>query len=368
MAAIASFTTVSLSAKQAPPAQAPRAQAARAVAHSASCKCTACATTFLGASTRKTAARTFSLKASSKDAATKTTTTMGAVGYGTVTPAAYPKFFDELDKNFPGAMPYEEYLVASKYLLSSKGFTGNNSLALISMCRDEITRPFVDAADQLWGNSFSIASLAGMVMCGKTGFAAGLSHAPTEDLGADGLEKYVFIVGPHIAIDSKGEIGKVARVARPGLSGACGAVMAFQAELTGGTLSTAGDEVDLELNLMKQRILTQLKFGSTVPSLVDLTKAAHDRILIDTKSTASYAVDTKKSAAAYLSGVLVHGPDYSHYFWPASFELVTPSAKTDMLPQLLKAERSQYKSAMASYMTARNAIQSVKELLQTTGN
>ena len=49
---------------------------------------------------------------------TKTATTMGATGYGTVTPTAYPKFFEELDKNFPGAMPYEEYLVASKYLLS----------------------------------------------------------------------------------------------------------------------------------------------------------------------------------------------------------------------------------------------------------
>jgi len=252
------------------------------------------------------------------------------------------------------------------YLLSSKGYTGNNSLALISMCRDEITRPFVDAADQLWGNSFSIASLAGMVMCGKTGFAAGLSHAPTEDLGEDGLEKYVFIVGPHIAIDSKGEIGKVARVGRTGLSGACGAVMAFQAELTGGTLTTQGDEVDLELNLMKQRILSQLQFGSSVPSLVDLTKAAHNRILIDTKTTASYAVDPKKSTAAYLSGVLIHGPDYSHYFWPAHFEVESPKGTTDMLPQLLKAERKSYQSSMASYMTARNAIQSVKELLQVS--
>ena len=55
---------------------------------------------------------------SAKDTATKTATTMGATGYGTVTPTAYPKFFEELDKNFPGAMPYEEYLVASKYLLS----------------------------------------------------------------------------------------------------------------------------------------------------------------------------------------------------------------------------------------------------------
>jgi len=314
-------------------------------------------------------ARTFGVKSAplaiKAQKSQQVTAMADALGYGTVTPEKYPKFFAELNKNFPGAMPYEEYLVASQVLLGEQGFNGNNSLALISMCRDEITRPFVDAADQLWGNSFSIASLAGMVMCGKTGFAAGLSHAPTEGLGKDGLEKYVFIVGPHIAISSDGEIGKVMRVGRPNISTACGAVLAFQAELTGGVLSTSGDEIDLELNLMKQRILTQLKFGSSVPNLVDLTKAAHDRILIDTKATASYAVDPKKSTSAFMSGVLVHGPDYSHYFWPASFVLESPTGSQDLNSKLLKMERVQYKSAMASYMTARNAMTSIKELLQS---
>ena len=107
----------------------------------------------------------------------------------------------------------------------------------MSQCRDEITRPFVDAADQLWGHSFSISSLAGMVMCGKTGFAAGLSHAPQEGLGEDGLEKYVFLVGPHIGICGDGEIGAVKREGRGPLSNACGAIMAFQGELIGGVLT-----------------------------------------------------------------------------------------------------------------------------------
>ena len=72
-------------------------------------------------------------------------------------------------------------------------------------------------------------------MCGSTGFAAGLSHAPTLYKGASGLERYLFIVGPHIAISADGEIGKVERVGRDGLSGACGAMIAFAGEIAGGT-------------------------------------------------------------------------------------------------------------------------------------
>ena len=132
-----------------------------------------------------------------------------------------------------------------------------------------------------------------------------------------------------------------------------------------GTLTTQGDEVDLELNLMKQRMLTMLKFGGSVPSLVDLTKAAHDRILIDTKKTASYAVDPAISTSSFLSGVLIHGPEYTHYFWPASFEVVSPSGVTDMSEELAEMDASTYSKEMGSYVTARNAMNAVKDLLQS---
>lgn len=36
---------------------------------------------------------------------------------------------------------------------------------------------------------------------------AAFHHAPT----ADGIERYVFYVAPHIAVDERGEIGKVIR-------------------------------------------------------------------------------------------------------------------------------------------------------------
>lgn len=313
-------------------------------------------------------ARTFGVKPASLTMSARATKSVTKCMQGGVTPDKYPKFFKELQESFPGAMPYEEYLVATKTMLATKGYTGDNSLALISMCRDEITRPFVDAADQLWGHSFSIASLAGMVMCGKTGFAAGLSHAPQQDLGADGLEKYVFIVGPHIAVSADGEVGKVKRLGREAMSGACGAVMAFQGELAGGTLTTASDEVDLELNLMKQRLLTMLKFGEAVPNLVDLTKSAHDRIIADTKATAKLSVNADISCSAYLSGVLIHGPEYSHFFWPGSFTFQTPKGSTDMSKDLAGMDKEGYQKEMGSYIEARNAMNSVKALLQSINN
>lgn len=355
-------------------------------AHGAACACVSCSRVSAArmgsvSTTGKSVARLLSSKkrasvrASAKTVAATVGKTVGkpavkvtpksAKGYANVTPEKYPKFFAELDQSFPGAMPYEEYLVATQSLLGNKGFNGENALLLISQCRDEITRPFVDAADQLWGHSFSIASLAGMVMCGKTGFAAGLSHAPQEGLGEDGLEKYVFLVGPHIGISADGEVGSVKRLARGPLSGACGAVMAFQAELTSGKVSTQGDEVDLELNLMKQRMISMISFGGEVPSLVELTKVAHDRSIQDTKATAAFAVNKEISATAYLSGVLIHGPEYTHYFWPGSFEFVTPTTTTDMSEALAGIDATKYAKEMNSYTTARNAMNSVKTLLQS---
>eukprot|EP00241_Pyramimonas_parkeae_P023442 CAMPEP_0114300850 /NCGR_PEP_ID=MMETSP0059-20121206/13783_1 /TAXON_ID=36894 /ORGANISM="Pyramimonas parkeae, Strain CCMP726" /LENGTH=284 /DNA_ID=CAMNT_0001423529 /DNA_START=411 /DNA_END=1261 /DNA_ORIENTATION=- len=231
-----------------------------------------------------------------------------------------------------------------------------------------------------------------MVFCGQTGFMAGLSHAPTLDLGEDGLEKYVFIVGPHIAISSEGEVGAVERPGRPGLSGACGAIIAFNNELAGGTIVfqmlfilntlhslislftlilvltcfnilyfTSGSlametiNTDLEMTLMKQRILSELNFGSKAPTLAELTVAAHDRILKDTKATAEVTVDGQKASSAFMSGVLIHGPEGSHFFWPGGFELQTPSGTEQLRDELKSLPRSAYENKMKDFMTERSA-------------
>jgi len=116
-------------------------------------------------------------------------------------------FLSKLEKIFPGALLMEEQLVRATRVLSNHGFKESNSIALVCQCRDELTLPFEDAIKLLWGSNFNISSLAGMMFCGKTGLQAGMAHAPRDS--KTGMERYVFFVGPHIAIDTDGNVGKV---------------------------------------------------------------------------------------------------------------------------------------------------------------
>ena len=75
-------------------------------------------------------------------------------------------------------------------VLAKHGFNPENSINLISTCRDEVCRPFTEQVDRVWGNSFNISSLAGFCFCGRTGFKAAMAHAPV----VDGIERYVFWV------------------------------------------------------------------------------------------------------------------------------------------------------------------------------
>lgn len=59
-------------------------------------------------------------------------------------------------------------------MLEHRDFTPENSIHMISLCRDEITRDLVEELDSLWGQSFNISSLAGLVLCGCTSFKAAM--------------------------------------------------------------------------------------------------------------------------------------------------------------------------------------------------
>ena len=122
-----------------------------------------------------------------------------------------------------------------------------------------------------------------------------------------------------------------------------------------GSVNTATDQTDLEMTLTKQRILSQLKFGSELPDLVKVTSAGHDRSFLDTVATAEVVINKDAAAVVYVSGVLVHGPAYSHYFWPGNFELHMPDGTVDLLPDLLALERKDYEVDYRSFMLSRAA-------------
>ncbi len=87
--------------------------------------------------------------------------------------------FDQaLNVHFPRALPEGDFLQRSYDALQGHGFSDKNSIACVSVCRDEITRSLVDGIQKIWGEAFNFSSLGGMLFLGKTGFNAAHRHAP----------------------------------------------------------------------------------------------------------------------------------------------------------------------------------------------
>ncbi len=238
-----------------------------------------------------------------------------------------------LDVHFPGSIPEAEFVVRTAQLLESEGFTKENTLATVALCRDEIARSlFVDVEDR-WGPAFSLASLAGMITAGRTGLSAALSHAPT----SEGLKHIVVYAMPHIAIDRHGTIGQVLR---PGLSepsSACGSLVAFRDGLLAGHHQIGVDRFDAEQSLLGHRLQPMIEHGE-VPDLVDLTKWAASaieddlRAIIDDVLTDSLDNSGVRPDGATFTGVQIHGPDNANYVWPRDAHLVVNGVFQDIAP------------------------------------
>jgi hypothetical protein len=233
-------------------------------------------------------------------------------------------FKQKLRETFPEAMTEKEFVEKTRNALGSKGFTADNAIACVSVCRDEITQSFIEIVKKVWGEAFNFSSLAGMLFLGKTGFSAAEHHAPNED----GRERYIYYALPHIAIDENGEIGLCTRSHRKGKSGACGALLGFQKEMKEGKLVLGLDHDDIEQSLIKMKLLKEIRYGY-IPDLLEITKVALNVIQSDLKRMIDLTVDTGKSDYAAFTGIQIHMPD-GNYVWPASCYAVIGGAKQDI--------------------------------------
>jgi hypothetical protein len=133
-----------------------------------------------------------------------TNTDRGRKSTSRVTTSSTGPYMNTLEEKFPGAIPEDFFIQQATEILERHGFTPSNAINLVSTCRDEICRSFTLELDRLWGPSFSISSLAGMVFCGRTGFKAAMAHSPV----IGGKERYVFWVMPHIGLSNEGLFGR----------------------------------------------------------------------------------------------------------------------------------------------------------------
>jgi hypothetical protein len=217
--------------------------------------------------------------------------------------------------------PEQDFIQKTYSLLENYGFTSENALASVCVCRDEISQTLLTHVKHKWGEAFNFSSLAGMFTAGKTGLKAAIHHAPR----VDSRERYVFYVIPHIAIDESGKTGFCKRKGIKEDSSACGALCLFLDELYTGTLHIKIDEEDIEESLLKRRLIKEITYGD-IPSLLELTHITRKVIQEDLEHAIAKVVDTSKSDYAMLTGIMVHALD-ANYIVPDKSYIVLKSKK-----------------------------------------
>jgi len=92
---------------------------------------------------------------------------------------------------------------------------GDTTLLATSLCCDEVNRELDRDFGKYYGEHFSMGGLAGFAFGGVTSFGAMAHHIPT---GGDCLIVY----GPHVGVDSDGNVGKINRRGRKASGACCG--------------------------------------------------------------------------------------------------------------------------------------------------
>jgi len=207
------------------------------------------------------------------------------------------------------------------------GFNDDNTMGMVSVCRDEITDPMYDLVIQYWGKTFNCCGLAGFVMMGKTGLEASTAHTPYDK---DGLRRFVFYAFPHIAISEEGVIGEVRREGIDHSSHACGALIKIMNELKDKKINLVTDLLDMEQSFIRQKILSNIEYGS-VPDLVGITKLACEIITNDIKNLLN-TLNHEKFKYGLITGVQIHGPHDTTFVYPHKCFVFGPNGLNDEVP------------------------------------
>ncbi|KAJ9519299.1 hypothetical protein QJQ45_023098, partial [Haematococcus lacustris] len=238
-------------------------------------------------------------------------------------------------QHFPSALGVDDFMARLEVALSGFGFTGENSIAITNLCRDEVTTVLKDKIEAVFGSSFNTNGLGAVLTCGVTGMGAGFSHSPV----SNGKEHYVFFAFPHIGINSAGEVGAITRPGRSVKSCACGALQKCLIELKAEgytkNCKTPGvhNPLDPEYSILKQRLARRVRYEGLQPShmdLVTMTQVAERTITNDLMFLIEKMVDPAKANYAVVTGVQIHNwaAELSASSGVPSLEFVAP---TDVL-------------------------------------
>ena len=217
-------------------------------------------------------------------------------------------FEDALTETFPGALPSSEYLERVRVAVESIGITPENTLPLISLCRDELTSRFAEDIQDKWGLAFTLAGLGGVPALGRTGWAAAISHIPD----AEGRGAVLVFGFPHIGIENDGSIGVTLRQNQSHTTPTCGALVAMFEAVRAGTLPENIDVDDYEATKLALRLVDPRHPPRSLP---ELTISALDALEVDLWKAIDGVELWKDHDVAVWCGVQIHGRE-ADWVWP----------------------------------------------------
>lgn len=227
-------------------------------------------------------------------------------------------------RHYEGALPEAVVIARSCDQLAPYGFSAENTIACVAICRDELCTPFKSEVRKVWGEAFNMASLAGVTFCGVTGFQAAHAHAPT---GCD-RERYAYYSMVHIGVGADGAPGACVRAGRSDTSTACGALTALLAEIHGSDVPLEYDPDDMEQSQLRHRLLRRVGWGAK-PDLFALTEAARVEALETFERMIALTVDGSRADYALINGVQIHGPEET-WVWPGVSYAMVEGVRHDL--------------------------------------
>ena len=208
-----------------------------------------------------------------------------------------------VEQHYPGAMEETAFVETTATTLAGIGFTPDNTLPVVAVCRDEICGSFTAAVQNKWGNFFALGGLAGLPFGGKTGMGAASHHAPD----IYDRERFIVYAMAHIGFGPEGEVGGCVRPGMEHLSGACGALVAYTGQIADGSLETKVFSDDAEFGMLKHRMAKVIPEGK--PDLLAVTSAALTAIREDVDALTANVLDAGKADFAVFTGTQIHLPD-----------------------------------------------------------
>lgn len=225
-------------------------------------------------------------------------------------------------RTYPKALPNHDLVERVTAELQHYGY-GKNSLLCTSLCCDEVNRPLEKDFQANFGDHFNIAGLAGFAFAGLTGFGAMASHIP--DGGS-----CLIVYGPHVGVDTAGNVGTVDRRGRSHGGACCGSAIAackYVEEVMAGAAEGAAPVEPLDA---QQAYVSKLLLGkgerikNADDKMVELPLAmfeAQDDYILEIIGKGAKNIP-KNSHMAILGGVQINTPDgMSDYFLPLRFEI-----------------------------------------------